>query len=128
MEDMSDINTLVRKVAQRVLGADSPAIDAIAAAVMTDLTTALRERQITISQIRSHAKQLAQVKATRAFAVERRELPGLGRESSVADVRVTRALQCSDCIDTLIAELQRAAAEREAAPAVAKAEALVVAA
>jgi len=106
MEGMSDIISLVRKVACRVVGAESPAIDAIVAAAMADLTTAIREREIAAHEIRSHAKHLAKVKATRAFATERREAAGVGRESSLLVVHLNRVTRCRECLDKLIAELQ----------------------
>jgi len=106
---MSDIITIVRKVAARAVGADSPALDAIVAAVMADLTSAIRDKRVPTSEIRPYAKNLAKVKATRAFAVERHAAIGVGRESSVMDVRITREVHCRISLDSLINELQRAA-------------------
>lgn len=112
---MSDITTLVRAVACRALGPQSPAIDSIVSQTMAELTSAIREHLIT-TDIRTYAKNLAKVNATRAFASARLTTVGTGRKATGQAVRdAAHTARCQAGLNTLVAELQRGAAVREAA-------------
>ena len=82
---MSDIPHLIRATARRVLGADSPILNDVVEAALLEVTTAVREKLVT-TDLRTFARQVTQVAATRGYARERRTaVSATGRRSTVDD-------------------------------------------